>query len=1171
MGVQFYDPGGRIAASARPRVIPSRQQPQQAAPAKPSTVTRSGTFDEWALRRATGAPEAPVPTPPKEEKGLGESFFESTVGKGLGVVLNNPVVKAALQPLDVIGVPGRAALGLLEADINYFKTGNATSPGELYNRINPLHFIHGENAEDMVSGGQIVQQLGGTGNRWGDAAAGFALDVGLDPSTYAGGAGVVDKGLDAFRSGTRLATAIERKGALAAEEAAAAAARGSRFVAGAEGIEDVAGAVSDAVGPLEHAHLPTNPMAGRGSRASLTGRQARQSRVQQAAHLLRSADADAIDELYGGSQLVKEAQEELMRLSGRGLGAGSGRISPGAQELLDTALNIKPPAIRWHVPFTKISGEVPGTQRVARGLANTVGDVRMALNNSKFGSMLADVSSPLDVEAAAAVMRKGENAAPDEFQHATSVYRAFEKSRPVAGEYLNEGQRVIRGQRRNMLDDIKEAGGDAAYIRRAELGFDEFGKALPDTRLNKLFKYFGNQMAEKHGVSIPKLSSGRLKYVPHVFTPEFLRHVESGGRQAVEQLVERWGITGQDLVGESGRLKRRAMMPEFEVTMADGTVKNTAEMSIDELNTLVDVPGYTGKIVQDNPIKLVEDYVQAVSEDVGRRAGRADMIAEGNPFFRYADDMSETQANEAAMEQVYARARTTPGGEQPASWGKAQKEVMEAEAAGIPLAAQADPRFTERIIDGIANRDIEDFVQSALDEFKRVGNSTTMVHPAVDDMFRNLKKHIRNPKAFEQAFRKATNYFKTYATLSPGFHVRNALSAIFMNAADGVALRTTARGFGLWQEFEGALKKATDLLDEGATVGERINAEMRAAEAFLQSTSKTNRQALQAVWGSGAGGRFAEAGVAEGSSVSSRLGSKLLENYLTRTTQNIGARVEGGARTGMALDTIESGGSVQDAMSRITRVHFDYSQTSRLDDSMKGIVPFWSFVSRNMPLQVMQQWSRPAAYSTYQHFMENIADPSAIEELGGEESIPEYIRQGKGVPLNLGPFNWFEPDLPQTRLNEDVERFGNVLKNPAGALSNVNPLITAPIEYGTHSDLFTGQRFGPEDYEQISNPIELLAVLPAAVAGQLEVGTDGKLYVKSEAMQMLYAVDPTLSRATRLGSGASQGKPWEMPARWFGAPVRQITPEQIESAEAGAYYDELDARKKQDVLAGLGG
>ena len=47
-----------------------------------------------------------------------------------------------------------------------------------------------------------------------------------------------------------------------------------------------------------------------------------------------------------------------------------------------------------------------------------------------------------------------------------------------------------------------------------------------------------------------------------------------------------------------------------------------------------------------------------------------------------------------------------------------------------------------------------------------------------------------------------TAFFKTYATAKPGFHVRNALSATFMNLVDGVRIRDMYQGARLWRQYE---------------------------------------------------------------------------------------------------------------------------------------------------------------------------------------------------------------------------------------------------------------------------------------------------------------------------------------------------------------------------------
>jgi len=45
----------------------------------------------------------------------------------------------------------------------------------------------------------------------------------------------------------------------------------------------------------------------------------------------------------------------------------------------------------------------------------------------------------------------------------------------------------------------------------------------------------------------------------------------------------------------------------------------------------------------------------------------------------------------------------------------------------------------------------------------------------------------------------------------------------------------------------------------------------------------------------------------------------------------------------------------------VNRYHFDYSDLSKFDEKAKQIVPFWIWSTRNIPLQVANQWSRPVS------------------------------------------------------------------------------------------------------------------------------------------------------------------------------------------------------------------
>ena len=169
------------------------------------------------------------------------------------------------------------------------------------------------------------------------------------------------------------------------------------------------------------------------------------------------------------------------------------------------------------------------------------------------------------------------------------------------------------------------------------------------------------------------------------------------------------------------------------------------------------------------------------------------------------------------------------------------------------------------------------------------GRGDIVIDTELNRMLTNIIDVKREPGMFGQTLTAFTNFFKTYATLTPGFHIRNGMSAMFMNTADGVPLRTQMHGLKLWQEYE----KAPD------------------AAAWLKRQSPEVQKAFRATFASGAGGRFFESGVAEASAINrTALKEGVYRNRFTTASQKLGERVEGSVRLGMALDTIRVGGNV---------------------------------------------------------------------------------------------------------------------------------------------------------------------------------------------------------------------------------------------------------------------
>jgi hypothetical protein len=1198
----FNDPQGRIAQGQR-------------------RVTEKERLK--SLEETLGQHGAPTG---EDDPGLGERFFNTTVGKGLGAVLNNGVVKNILQPLDVLGVPHRM-IASVGQELGDLAAGDGFSGKDWLDQANMDAWLDG-NQEGSIGWGDVWQNhgkaLGAGENEWLDAAVGLVGDIALDPMTYAFGAGVVDKGLDALRMG-------------------------SRFAGAADDVARTASAARRAGDAATEAGQATKRVQ---SRASLAGTQTRVERVAEAARHLseggvfhnaaKRAEAGGkyVDNLPNATVAeVDEALRQLDAVGRKGLGyrpkslpnQGERVRLKVVRELLDDSLNVLPPQLRFRtpgVPFTSIGRKtpllgVPGTQSAAQGLANATGAARQTINSKGFrnfasfgkfanepsqfaGSNRIGGTTPIDVENAYRVMVGGETGKIDgvnfadrlpEWQQAAKTVDAMSAERAAAGDFLINGQRHIFGPkiRNRIVEEQKRYDTPEQYLSAVENGEMLRGPGGKLTNTKPTMSVVMDSLldqAKVSGVALPVLKG--MGYAPHVFNPVWLNKI-SRDSDWLDRIFDKTTVASFDTLKEAGRQKKRALLPEGEYVLRDGTKIDLSKATIEEINTVLksffpDVKGLENvNPLQTNAVHLIEDYIQAVSEDVGRRAGRSYRVAIADknvmPDYKKLESDPQYRRELYAEVQMARRRNGIPGDSYP------HEEMAARLADGMPvqgselfdalmekadtltdreLLEAMDPvknadgsmRF-EQFYDDLSKKITLDKVADIIDDWIEMPGGTRMSKEAYA-MRQNIRAQIKSAGPVAEFANKLTQFFKTYALLTPGFHVRNGLSAMFMNAADGVPFTTTFRGARLWQEYERASRGGLN---------------PAAGQKWLAGQPRKVQDSFSAVAGSGAGGRFAEAGVADGSTFGSKFMQKSIENKTTRFSQRVGGRTEGSVRLGMALDTIERGGTVDTAITRLTRVQFDYSQLSRADQAAKKVLPFAVFMTRNMPLQVMQQWSRPGTYVATEHAMDAFTDREGGPMEGLTGPVPDYIKAGGGGAVNLGPFNWLEPDLPHTRVAEQYEDFSNVLSNPAKVASGLNPVLTAPLEYGFNQDLYTGRKYNADDKRPLFqgvggyNPmdyargaLELSTVLPAAWAAEKLEYRNGTWWVDEGLYNSMSAVNPVLSRADRLSDGGERG--WEGYARAVGLPVRTVTQQQIDSQQWSNYYDDLERQRVEAVLNG---
>ena len=410
------------------------------------------------------------------------------------------------------------------------------------------------------------------------------------------------------------------------------------------------------------------------------------------------------------------------------------------------------------------------------------------------------------------------------------------------------------------------------------------------------------------------------------------------------------------------------------------------------------------------------------------------------------------------------------------------------------------------------------------DGFERIGTDLlgeadgVIVREQAARMLRNFEQAV-SQKDFWRIVDTYTKFFKTYATATPGFHVRNGMSAAFMNATDGVAVNNMRKGVQLWGRFSRSPQAYFDALPTGVSADQA-------------------EQALRAVFMSGGGeGAFGRAEI--------RLGkNKLTNNTVTRFSQHVGGRVEGWARMGMALDSILAGETVEMAAARIKRIHFDYAEVSRMDRAAKRIIPFWTFMSRNVPLQMQQMILKPRMYQSYRALVRNMGEDYE------NDMVPKSWQEAGA--FKIGGNTYMAPDLPFVRLQDELTK---LTSDPQRLLADANPLLKVPLEtLVAKRQFFQDRPFQENGLEAVDQELAPFGPILNAL-GLTETSGGGQQVVDERVGYALRNLFPLLGQYQRLVSNDPyyDERRAQSVAGYVGLPIKTLTSGQQE-AEARRRY-----------------
>jgi competence ComEA-like helix-hairpin-helix protein len=373
-------------------------------------------------------------------------------------------------------------------------------------------------------------------------------------------------------------------------------------------------------------------------------------------------------------------------------------------------------------------------------------------------------------------------------------------------------------------------------------------------------------------------------------------------------------------------------------------------------------------------------------------------------------------------------------------------------------------------------------------------------------------------KGFLRAFDYVTNVFKGYAILSPGFHIRNLFGAAMNNWLADMNVMSYPRFWRAESVYFAALrehgKPDKALLAVRAKLGDDIGGAYEQWHAMEASTG----MGLAGAWGEDVGrtttilgnqqtsGRLANAGRAiSGDQYGLREQAfSLKNNALVRGNGYVAQRIERFMRGSLAFDSLYRGGDVINASLRVRKYHFDYNDLSAFEENvLRRVIPFYVWVSRNLPLQVEGLIRKPKVALSFYRLKRNIEAQSEAEAYTPGWYAREFSIR---LPRNLNiPFFSNDGNAKYLFLDMPFMDLGLLQDPVGGSLSAVNPWIKAPVEmFVRDGKFFTGAPFSDKPVPLPDNFAGAALGQALLATGRAQRATDGTIMTNEK---ILYAIE----------------------------------------------------------------
>lgn len=183
-----------------------------------------------------------------------------------------------------------------------------------------------------------------------------------------------------------------------------------------------------------------------------------------------------------------------------------------------------------------------------------------------------------------------------------------------------------------------------------------------------------------------------------------------------------------------------------------------------------------------------------------------------------------------------------------------------------------------------------------------------------------------------------------------------------------------------------------------------------------------------------------------GSSIPAGIDPTNMEKFwLYKWGTKLGTNIEGTQRMNLFISALgKTDNNVEEAVEMVNKFLFDYSDLTDFEQNvMKRIIPFYTFMRKNLPMELEQMFNRPQLFATMQKGVTNFEKlgEDYVDENRRNEWRQEHIQipnTGYGIADQL-PYNQFDKVLDPNKL-----------------LGQTTPLIKVPYELYNGEYAYTG-------------------------------------------------------------------------------------------------------------------